>query len=117
MVLIYPLVIVPFPMALPNPPPSPGVGARRRGPKNLPKLPLTAFSPPNTGVSDKFPLAPSPSVVHPTKLLDAHVCSRDTQLATWTQETSSMSSGVETIGVVLVLLESNEGEVKDTLSS
>lgn len=57
---------------LPPIPPSPGVGERRKGPKNLPRLPLSAFSPPNTGTSERFPLAPDPSVVHPTKVLDAH---------------------------------------------
>ena len=51
--------------------PSPGVGSRRKGPKTLPKLPLSAFSPPNTGTSDRFPLPPSPSAVHPTKVVDA----------------------------------------------
>jgi hypothetical protein len=33
----------------PNLPISPGVGARRKGPKSLPTLPLSAFSAPNTG--------------------------------------------------------------------
>ncbi|KAH9176611.1 hypothetical protein EDB89DRAFT_2112590 [Lactarius sanguifluus] len=54
-------------------PPSPGVGARRKGPKSLPTLPLSAFSPPNTGVSDNFPLPPSPSTVHPDSVIDASV--------------------------------------------
>lgn len=51
--------------------PSPGVGSRRKGPKTLPKLPLSAFSPPNTGTSDRFPLPPSPSAVHPANVVDA----------------------------------------------
>jgi hypothetical protein len=31
------------------------------------------FTPPNTGTSDKFPLPPSPSTIHPNKVIDAHV--------------------------------------------
>lgn len=61
---------------IPATPPSPGVGARRtKGPKNLPKLPLSAFSPPNSGVSDSFPLPASPSTVHPDRVVDASVAS------------------------------------------
>lgn len=60
--------------AIPATPPSPGVGARRtKGPKNLPKLPLSAFSPPNSGVSESFPLPASPSTVHPDRVVDASV--------------------------------------------
>ena len=40
-------------------------------PKNLPKLPLSVFTPPNSGTSDRFPLPPSPSVVHPSTITDA----------------------------------------------
>lgn len=46
---------------------------RRKGPKELPRLPLSAFTPPNSGTSDKFPLPPSPSTVHPENVVDAHV--------------------------------------------
>jgi hypothetical protein len=60
-------------MATPNLPVSPGVGARRKGPKSLPTLPLSAFSPPNTGASDNFPLPPSPSTVHPDRIVDVSV--------------------------------------------
>lgn len=48
-------------------------GKRRKGPKELPKLPLHLFSPPNSGAADKFPLPPSPSAVHPNKVVDTHV--------------------------------------------
>lgn len=70
--------------SLPPPPPSPGVGARRKGPKALPKLPLSAFSPPNTGVSENFPLPPSPSTVHPDRVVDASVRG---PLAAWKKQT------------------------------
>ena len=61
--------------------PSPGVGARRKG--NLPRLPLSAFTPPNTGASDQFPLAPSPSVVQPPKVIDANVIVSTRDLSQW----------------------------------
>jgi len=63
-------------MATANPP-------RRKGPKNLPKLPLSAFSPPNSGISEHFPLPPSPSTVHPDHVVDASV---RVPLAQWKKE-------------------------------
>lgn len=60
----------------PIPPPlhSPGLaGGRRKGPKNLPKLPLSAFSPPNTGTSDTFALSPTTSSVVPAGIIDSHL--------------------------------------------
>ncbi|KAF8557588.1 hypothetical protein OG21DRAFT_1406834 [Imleria badia] len=44
----------------------------RKG-KEIPRLPLSAFSPPNTGTSDTFPLPPTPSVVSPRGVVDAHL--------------------------------------------
>jgi len=38
-----------------------------------PTLPLSAFSPPNTGTSDRFPLSVSPSSLHPVRVVDTHV--------------------------------------------
>jgi len=70
---------------LPNPPISPGVGARRKGPKSLPTLPLSAFSAPNTGISDSFPLPPSPSTVHPDRVVDASVRG---SILEWKEQTS-----------------------------
>jgi hypothetical protein len=46
--------------------------ARRNKPaKPKPRLPLSAFSPPNSGTGDKFPLPPSPATVHPQAVYDA----------------------------------------------
>ncbi|KAF9012419.1 hypothetical protein BDQ17DRAFT_1232265 [Cyathus striatus] len=53
-------------MSFPQPP-------RSKGPKKPPRLPLSAFTPPNTGTSESFPLAPSPSTIHPEILIDANV--------------------------------------------
>lgn len=38
---------------LPPQPTSPGVGIRRKGPKSHPSLPLSAFTPPNSGTSER----------------------------------------------------------------
>ena len=66
----------------PLPPLSPGVGARRKGgPKAIPRLPLSAFSPPNSGTGEKFPLPPSPGTVHPDTVVDTAVAAPD--LASW----------------------------------
>ena len=75
---------------LPNPPMSPGVGARRKGPKSLPTLPLSAFSAPNTGFSDSFPLPPSPSTVHPDRVVDASVRG---SILEWKEQTSGALGG------------------------
>lgn len=51
---------------------SPSLGARRSKPlKPIPRLPLSAFSPPNSGTGERFPLPPSPGTVHPTSVYDA----------------------------------------------
>ncbi|PSR93878.1 hypothetical protein PHLCEN_2v4596 [Hermanssonia centrifuga] len=60
--------------------PSPGVGARRKGQKSSPKLPPSAFTPPNAGTSDQFLLAPSPSSIQPVKIIDAHVVAQNGDL-------------------------------------
>src|SRR5712691_6821258 len=78
-------------MATPtNPPMSPGVGARRKGPKSLPTLPLSAFSAPNTGISESFPLPPSPSTVHPDRVVDASVRG---SILEWKEQTSGALGG------------------------
>ena len=75
---------------------SPGLGGKRKGPKERPKLPLSVFTPPSTGTSDRFPLPPSPSVVHPTKITDAHIVDYDS----WKTESESAFSG-KADGVVI----------------
>src|SRR6266702_638836 len=90
---------------LPKLPPSPGVGARRKGPKSLPTLPLSAFSPPNTGVSDNFPLPPSPSTVHPDSVIDASV--RDS-IPEWKKQTAGSLDG----RVSAVVVKASDGELE-----
>jgi len=87
----------------PNPPISPGVGvgARRKGgPKSIPRLPLSAFTPPNSGTGEKFPLPPSPGTVHADAVIDSAVTTRD--LESWK---ASLGANLETriSGVVLAL--------------
>lgn len=77
-------------MTATNPPVSPGVGARRKGPKSLPTLPLSAFSAPNTGISESFPLPPSPSTVHPDRVVDASVRG---SILEWKEQTSGALGG------------------------
>ncbi|KAI0318460.1 hypothetical protein OF83DRAFT_1115887 [Amylostereum chailletii] len=84
-------------------PPSPGVGARRKGPKVLPKLPLSAFSPPNSGVSESFPLPPSPSTVHPDRVVDASVRG---PLTTWSKQWKGTLEG----RAKAVVVSASEGE-------
>ncbi|KAI0063563.1 hypothetical protein BV25DRAFT_1990559 [Artomyces pyxidatus] len=79
------------------PPPSPGFGARRKGIKTHPKLPLSAFSPPNSGVSESFPLPPSPSTVHPDRVVDASVRG---SISKWKEETSGILA--ERVGAIVV---------------
>ena len=104
-------------MTTPQVPPSPGVGARRKGPKTLPRLPLAAFSPPNSGASDKFPLPPSPSTLHPEFVIDGHVVS-DGSLDQWKSETGQILGG-RIGGVVLALKTTsvNDTDVEELVSS
>ncbi|KAG8853878.1 hypothetical protein FRB91_004236 [Serendipita sp. 411] len=44
---------------------------KNRPAKPIPRLPLSAFSPPNSGTGEKFPLPPSPATVHPQVVYDA----------------------------------------------
>lgn len=95
---------------------SPSVGARRKGPKSLPTLPLSAFTPPNTGASDKFPFLPSPSTVHPEKVIDANVVAEDAQLTTWQSQAGRVLAG-RIGGVVLSLEGKTPNEVQKTIET
>ncbi|KZS98235.1 hypothetical protein SISNIDRAFT_481000 [Sistotremastrum niveocremeum HHB9708] len=101
-------------MSAPDLPPSPGVGARRKGPRTLPRLPLSAFSPPNSGTSDRFPLPASPSTVHPESIVDAHVVSSEGNLDQWTAEAGKELGG-RIGGVVLVI--KNETNLEQAVAS
>jgi len=81
-----------------NSKPTPLLG-RRKGPRQLPSLPLSAFTPPNSGTSDKFPLPPSPSTVHPENVVDAHVVG-DPELEKWQKEVGE-TLGSRAYGVIM----------------
>lgn len=100
---------------LPPMPPSPGFGLRRKGLKAPPRLPMSAFSPPNSGTSERFPLPASPSALNPEKVLDAHVIisDDDANLDNWKKAAGSAMG--ERIGGVVVSLE-KVTDVQKTLS-
>lgn len=77
-------------------------GRRRKDPKTLPRLPLSAFSPPNSGTSERFPLPPSPSTLHPDNVVDAHIVATNGDLNQWKQEAGEVLGG-RTGGVILSL--------------
>lgn len=98
-------------MSFPAPPsPGPGVGFRRKGPKTLPKLPLSAFTPPNSGTSEKFPLPPSPSTIHPEAVVDASVVIADGDLSKWKKEAGEALSA--RIGGVVLTVPDHDVENK-----
>ncbi|KAG2119509.1 uncharacterized protein F5147DRAFT_749964 [Suillus discolor] len=84
-------------MSFAQPLPSPGLASGRRRPKNLPSLPLSAFSPPSTGTSDMFPLPPTPSALFPGEVIDAHLRSDALERA------GLDLAGTEVAGAVLLL--------------
>lgn len=90
--------------SIPPTPPSPGVGTRRKGGKPHPRLPMSAFSPPNSGTLESFPIPPSASTVHPELVIDANVIVQagDLNLTSWKQKAGQLLSG-RIGGVVLSL--------------
>ena len=84
-----------------QPLPSPGVGARRKGPKTIPKLDFSTLSP-MSAASDKFPLPPSPSALHPQQVTDANVVVDGASLESWKAEVDS-AFGKKADGVVVSL--------------
>lgn len=117
LILLYHITICSYPLisaimtTIPATPPSPGVGVRRKGPKALPRLPLSAFSPPNSGTSERFPLPPSPSAVHPDSVVDSNVNLPidDVTLSQWKKEAGQVLGG-RICGVVLSLPEGADVE-------
>ncbi|KAG6832632.1 hypothetical protein H0H92_014468 [Tricholoma furcatifolium] len=91
-------------------------GTKPRPPK--PRLPLSAFSPPNTGTGESFPLPPSPTTTHPSVLIDANVivAGGNLDLAQWKSEAGSVL-GTRTSGVVLSLPGADLEKVVEQLSS
>lgn len=90
-------------------------GRRRKGPKTLPRLPLSAFSPPNSGTSDRFPLPPSPSTLHPDNVIDAHIVATNGDLSQWKQEAGKVLGG--RIGGVILSLEGKQpSEFEQTIA-
>jgi len=75
---------------------------RRKQPKDLPKLPLSVFTPPNTGTQESFALPPSPSALHPAQVIDANVVSKDVNYSQWKKE-AGQALGSKIRGVVLAL--------------
>lgn len=74
-----------------------------RKPKPRPRLPLSVFTPPSSATSDAF-LVPSPTIDHPTSVIDANVIVRDGDLTLtqWKKEAGQVLCGRLT-GVVLSL--------------
>ncbi|EED83037.1 predicted protein, partial [Postia placenta Mad-698-R] len=92
------------------------VGARRKGAKALPRLPLSAFTPPNTGSSEAFPLPPSPSTLQPEELVDAYVIAPDGDLSEWKAQAGETLRR-KTKGVVLALPQKEPAEVEKILAN
>jgi len=78
------------------------MSVRRKGPKDLPKLPLSLFTPPNTSTGDSFDLPPSPGTLHPAKIIDAHIATSDAKYSQWKQEVGGIIAD-RTVGVVISL--------------
>ncbi|KAL4246199.1 hypothetical protein ABKN59_009292 [Abortiporus biennis] len=93
---------------------SPGFGGRRKGWKH-PTLPLSAFTPPNTGTGEQFPLPASPSTIHPTKVVDANVIIQTNDLTKWTEETALVLKD-KASGVVVSLIGAPEGSLEKLVS-
>ena len=92
-----------------------GLEMRRKDPRNLPSLPLSAFTPPNTGTSEQFPVSSSPSTVHPKSVVDGHVIAAGGNLSEWKKETGQ-SLGGRIGGVVLFLEGTQPADVERALA-
>ncbi|KIJ18625.1 hypothetical protein PAXINDRAFT_71388 [Paxillus involutus ATCC 200175] len=97
-------------MAPANAPPP--LGSVRRKCKQIPRLPLSAFSPPNTGTSDTFPLPPTPSLVIPQGVVDSHLQVTVDSEGVYNADISHLDQGKEK-GVVLAV----KGQSADVIFS
>jgi len=61
---------------------------RRKG-KDIPRLPLSAFT--NAGASDTFPIPPTPSLITPTGIVDAHLHIADDQASGYSADISHLN--------------------------
>ncbi|KAG6842178.1 hypothetical protein C0991_001671 [Blastosporella zonata] len=98
-------------------PPQPlSKGTRPRPPK--PRLPLSAFSPPNTGTGESFPLPPSPTTTHPSTIIDANViiANGHLDLSLWKAEAGPVL-GSRVGGIVLSLPGADLEKVVEQLAS
>ncbi|KAG6849826.1 hypothetical protein H0H93_004635 [Arthromyces matolae] len=91
-------------------------GTRSRPPK--PRLPLSAFSPPNSSAGESFPLPPSPATTHPKVLIDANVivAGDDVDLSTWKKESGPILGG-RADGIILSLPKADLEKVAEQLAS
>jgi hypothetical protein len=87
----------------------------RKGPKTLPSLPLSVFTPPNTGSSDRFSVSGSPITVYPESVVDGHVIAPGGDLSQWKKETGQ-SLGGRIGGVVLSLQGHEPSDVEHVLA-
>ena len=74
---------------------------RRKFPKDLPKLPSSAFSPPSSSNVDAFPIS-NPDALQPAQVVDANVVSNDINYTQWKKE-AGQNLGSKIRGVVLAL--------------
>lgn len=65
---------------------------RRKGPKDLPKLPPSAF---NSPITESSGILPSPSTIQPKAVIDANVVAADGDLAhsQWKKEAGQVLGG------------------------
>jgi len=89
---------------------------RRKGLKVFPKLPASAFVPPNSAAEDSFPLGVDPSSIHPTSVIDAHVAGGSAALHQWKKDAGEDLGG-RAKGVVLALPGADLSQINEQLSS
>jgi len=81
------------------------MSVRRKGTKEHPKLPLSLFTPPNTSAGDSFGLPPTPGNLHPAKIIDANITTKDVNYSHWKNQAGGVLAD-KTVGVVISLPDS-----------